>query len=150
MKAAKFDETVSAENDASFPGFSQVGVCAAAAASTTHPHPAIPARGSSAPKPGSEHEISPGACGASDAWSRPWRAITPGRKFSTRTSAAVASRTAVARSPGAVRSSTTLRLPRCSTALPGCRQRGPPGGSTRSTSAPWSASISASSGPATY
>jgi len=43
-----------------------------------------------------------------------------------------------------------LRLPRCKTALAGCRQRGPPGGSTRMTSASWSANSNAASGPARY
>src|SRR5579859_1082879 len=81
---------------------------------------------------------------------RPRRSMTSGRKFSTTISALATSRSATERSAADFRSSTRLRLPRWSMALAACFQRGPPGGSTRTTSAPWSASMTASNGPARY
>ncbi len=81
---------------------------------------------------------------------RPSRPMTPGREFSMNTSAEPARRRADSRSSGRPRSRTVLAFPRFSTALAGLFQRGPSGGSIRMTSAPWSASIMATAGPAMY
>src|SRR5688572_1535046 len=81
---------------------------------------------------------------------KPRRSITPGRKFSITTSAPAISCRAVSRSASFFRSRTMLRLLRFQVALAGVFQRGPPGGSTRTTSAPWSPSSMAAMGPAMY
>ncbi len=76
--------------------------------------------------------------------------MTPGRKFSTMTSADRTRRPATAASVADFRSRTMLFLPRFQVAFAGVFQTGPPGGSTRITSAPWSPSIMLVSGPAMY
>jgi len=80
----------------------------------------------------------------------PKRSITPGRKFSITTSAPAMNCRAVSRSASFFRSSAMLRLLRFQVALAGVFQRGPPGGSMRMTSAPWSPSSMAAMGPAMY
>ena len=76
--------------------------------------------------------------------------MTPGRKFSTTTSALSIRDRAVARSSGCFKPRVMLRLPRFQVALAGVCHFGPPGGSTRMTSAPWSASNIPARGPAMY
>ena len=88
---------------------------------------------------------------------RPRRCITPGRKFSTRTSARPTRSSAISSPLSCWRSSTMLRLPRFTFAnievkpprrYHSYRSKSPrPGGSTLMTSAPWSANIMAASGP---
>ena len=91
-----------------------------------------------------------GRPGATRSRSRgPRSARYPGAKLSTSTSAVSTSSRRRSRSAGESRSSTTLRLPRLVTTDPTYDRCGSPlGGSTFTTSAPWSPSIMVASGPA--
>src|SRR5688572_6431876 len=80
----------------------------------------------------------------------PSLSMTPGRKFSITTSAVPMSLRAVSLSDSFSKSRTMPRLLRFHVALAGVFQRGPPGGSIRMTSAPWSPSSIAAMGPAMY
>ena len=78
----------------------------------------------------------------------PMRSATPGRKFSSATSAVAASFRAASTPSLVLRSSTTLRLPRPHCRKAGiCRSGAPPGGSIFITSAPLSASIMVAMAP---
>src|SRR5271165_3992416 len=87
--------------------------------------------------------------------SRPRRAIVPGRKFCTSTSAPAIKRRAAASAAGCFRSSASERLPRLedtniavNSPSPAVRRAmSPPNGSTLMTSAPWSASSMVQTGP---
>src|SRR5712691_5469079 len=76
--------------------------------------------------------------------------MTPGRKFSTTTSAELIRPRADARSAVLFKLRTIFCLLRCSVALATVFQNGPPGGSTWMISAPWSARSRAVRGPASH
>src|SRR5579859_134964 len=106
-----------------------------------------------------DSRISRGLSAASRSSASPSRSITPGRKFSTSTSAQRTSASTNSRSPGSFRLMATLRLPRFTDrkyVLSACTKGGPhplvsspvPGRSTLITSAPRSPSSIAAYGPA--
>jgi hypothetical protein len=71
----------------------------------------IDASGPVWPKPEIEQYTRSGRSGASDAWSSPYFAITPGAKFSTSTSACFTRSSTTSRAAGCVRSIAMPRLP---------------------------------------
>ena len=129
--------------------FSPISVNWPVRAAITASQAATPASsGSVEAKPGSDSETIPGLAARSAMGPSPSRPMTPGRKLSITTSARATISSAVCRPASVFRSSVSARLPRESMAKAGSGQRGPPGGSIRMTSAPRSASIMPTIGPA--
>ena len=120
-------------------------------AAITASHAAISRKsGSVDAKPGMDKETMLGFADINALAPRPSRSITPGRKFSITTSARATMSRAVCRPSSDFKSSVSARLPRDSMSKAGSRHLGPPGGSIRITSAPRSASIIPTKGPARY